>query len=102
MEQPGLPFDAPYPTSPGFKRAGTSQAAAEAVKPRAKSLRDQVLDLLKAHELTADECAAKLQKSVLAIRPRLSELAKKNLIEDAGRRRFNTTSGLLATVWRAA
>lgn len=100
MIQPGLPFDAPYPVSPGFKRAGTSQAAAEAVKPRAKSLRDQVLALLKIQPLTADQCADWLGVDRLAIRPRLSELVKMNLIEDTGETRPNT-SGINATVWKA-
>lgn len=97
--QPGL-FDQPYPHTPGHKRSGTSAAAAEAVKPRAKSLRDQVLELLKSASLSADECAAALGKSVLSIRPRLSELLAQQKIYDTGSTRKNA-SGIKAVVWRA-
>lgn len=100
MDQPGLPFDAPYPSAPGYKRPGTSQAAAEAVKPVAKPLRDQVLTLLKIQPLTADQCADWLGVDRLAIRPRLSELVKMNLIEDTGETRPNK-SLVKATVWKA-
>jgi predicted HTH transcriptional regulator len=89
-----------YPATPGFKAQGTSRAAAEAMKPRAPTLRDQVLSLLKGAALTADECAALLDKTVLAIRPRLSELVKLELIHDTGRTRKNA-SGVNAAVWRA-
>jgi len=99
MSQLGL-FDAQYPSSPGYKRAGTSSAAAEVVKPRVATLREQVLALLKLAPLTADECAARLDKSILSIRPRLSELVARNLIEETGSTRRNE-SGIQATVWRA-
>lgn len=99
MDQPGL-FDQPYPASPGYKTGGTSRAAAEAVKPRALTLRERVLDLLKAAPLTADQCAAKLGKSVLSIRPRLSELVAQEKIYDTGKTSRND-SGVAATVWKA-
>jgi predicted ArsR family transcriptional regulator len=90
-----------YPATPGFKAEGTSRAAAEAMKPRALTLREQVLSLLKSAALTADECAARLEKTVLAVRPRLSELSRIGSIEDTGRTRRNE-SGVQATVWRAS
>lgn len=89
-----------YPNSPGYKRAGTSKRAAEAMKPRAPTLRDRVLALLKADAFTADECAARLGETVLSIRPRLSELVKLNLIYDTGLTSKNA-SGVRAVIWRA-
>ena len=49
--------------------------------------------------LTADEIAAKLGESVLAVRPRVSELFHAGLIEKTGERRPNA-SGLNAYVWK--
>lgn len=100
VSQLGL-FDAPYPASPGWKRTETSRAAAEGVKPRVPTLRDKVQALLKGAELTADECAAALNVTVLACRPRLSELFRLGMIEDTGKTRPNA-SHIQATVWRAA
>jgi hypothetical protein len=51
--------------------------------------------------LTADEIAARLGESVLAVRPRVSELFHAGVIEKTGNRRRNA-SGLLAHVWKKA
>lgn len=96
IEQPDM-FT--YPAHPGWKVTETSRSAAEGIAQRAKSLRDQVLDLLLYHDLTADEAAAKLDKSVLAIRPRVTELSRMNKIHDTGHTRKNS-SGVRAIVWR--
>lgn len=98
MDQPGL-FDAPYPAQPGWKAEGTSRKAAEAMKPRAPSIRERIVSLVKDNDLTPDEAAAILGETVLAVRPRFSEAARLGLIEDTGRTRRNA-SGLKATVWR--
>jgi len=90
-----------YPVTPGAKAPGTSTEAAEAMRPRAGILRAKVLACLRAQSLTADECADALGESVLAIRPRLSELRALNQITDTGERRQND-SGRNAIVWRAA
>ena len=90
-----------YPNVPGYKREGTSSDAAEAVTPRAPTLRSKVLQVLNTTDLTADECADKIGESVLSIRPRLSELRRAGFIEETGERRSNV-SGLKAAVWRAA
>jgi predicted HTH transcriptional regulator len=89
-----------YPNSAGWRRTRTSRQAAAAIQPRVATLRERVLALLKDASLTADECAAKLDKSILSIRPRLSELLALGKIEDTGRTRKND-SGVQATVWRA-
>jgi predicted ArsR family transcriptional regulator len=88
-----------YPGSPGYKAPGPSQEAAEAMKDSAR-LRAMALAALRAESLTADEVAYRLRRSVLSIRPRVSELRTMFLIVDTGERRRNR-SGRPATVWRA-
>ena len=88
-----------YPASPGFKeRGGTSEQAANAMHGSARILRDRVFAALAKKQMTADECAAALKESILSIRPRLSELAKDNMIRRTGERRKNA-SGMSAHVW---
>jgi hypothetical protein len=89
-----------YPYQPGFKRGGdTSEQAAAEMRARASRLQRASLAALRLQDLTADEVAASLGESILAIRPRLSELVAKGKIEASGRRRPNA-SGKLAIVWR--
>lgn len=90
-----------YPFVPGTKSRDTSALAAEAMKAKAPTLRDQVFDVIRAGQgSTADEVAEALGKSVLSCRPRLSELCALDKIEDTGARRPNA-SGVNAIVWRA-
>lgn len=91
----------PYVDDVGFKSRDTSIAAAASMGSRARTLRRKVLDLIKAHKngLTADECAVFLSESVLAIRPRVSELSSDGLLTDTGGRRQNA-SGKKAIVWK--
>jgi hypothetical protein len=64
-----------YPDAPGFKAPGPSEQAATAISSTAKTLRDQVLETIaKAPAgLSADAVAERLCKSVLSVRPRVSE-----------------------------
>ena len=87
-----------YPDEPGYKVAGTSQDAAVSVREDAQALRAACLELVKAEDLTADEAADRLHRSVLSIRPRFSELVMRRLIRDSGERRRNA-SGKAAIVW---
>jgi predicted ArsR family transcriptional regulator len=89
---------APYPASPGWKARTTSQAAAEAITPRAKTLREKVLESIRNCPASADEVAAKLGETVLATRPRLTELSALGLIADSGLRSTNV-SGRKSIVW---
>lgn len=89
-----------YPESPGYKRGGTSKAAADSMREKAPTLRDMVIKELSQANLTADECAARLGKSILSIRPRLSELVALGKIADTGTTLKNA-SGKRATIWRA-
>ncbi len=89
-----------YPDSPGFKAAGPSEQAAKAIAGPAKTLRDKVLQTIAAapHGLTADEVAGKLNKSILSVRPRVSELRRQGEIRQSSHRGRND-SGLSASVW---
>jgi hypothetical protein len=75
-----------YPAHPGFKEGDTSRAAAEEMTLRAGTLRRLVYDFICKHpHHTADEVAAALEESPLAIRPRLSELRVAGLIINDGK-----------------
>ena len=90
-----------YPAAPGFRRRSkTSKAAAESVKERAPTVRDQILSLLKRNELTPDEAAKILGVSILTARPRFSELFRLGKIFRTGDTRANE-SGIRADVWSA-
>jgi len=94
-----------YPSHPGFKKIGTSEAAARAVGASRKlpERKRAILDAFAASPagLNADEAAGVLGLSVLYVRPRVTELAraKPPLLVDTGATRKNK-SGLSATVWR--
>ena len=89
-----------YPNYPGAKVDGPSRDAADNIAEHAMTLRDRVDALFAAGvDLTADECAARLNEDILSVRPRVSELKRKGRIEDAGKRRCNN-SGMTATAWR--
>lgn len=89
-----------YPHAPGAADADTSRAAAAALVDTAATLRAMVLRALQDGPATADETAARLDRSILSIRPRFSELRRHRLIIDTGERRPNR-SGRKAIVWRA-
>jgi len=94
-----------YPDAPGYKTGGTSKDAARAITGKASILRDRVFAAIAeagARGMTADEAATALGETVLAVRPRVSELAKATpaRIIPTGERRKNE-SGLAAKCWRA-
>ncbi|WLA86877.1 hypothetical protein [Bradyrhizobium elkanii] len=89
-----------YPNTPGSKGGGASKDAAKKVVTRAAKLRIAILELmLKGYRLTADEIAAQLRESILAIRPRVSELVTKGDLIKLKDRRKNV-SGMTAHVIR--
>lgn len=88
-----------YPDAPGYKENTTSREAAESMKEDAETLRMAVYGALKHNGgMTADETAEYLNRSILSIRPRFTELKKQGLIFDTGFRRKNA-SGKKAKVW---
>lgn len=95
-----LPLGAAYPLAVASRPVDTSQAAAEAMAPRVETLRAKVYGALTRRSQTADEVAESLGESILAIRPRVTELHKAGYLLDTGERRANA-SGRLAVVWRA-
>jgi hypothetical protein len=89
-----------YPDGPGFKVSGPSEQAALAIADVARTLREQVRFTIagSAHGLTADEVATKINRSILSVRPRVSELHRQGEIRQTGARGKND-SGMSASVW---
>jgi DNA-binding IclR family transcriptional regulator len=92
-----------YPIEPGHKVVGPSEEAAKAISGIASTLRDQVRRIIATNPggLTADEIAHKLNRSILSVRPRVSELRRLGEIKQSGSRGKNE-SGMSATIWVAA
>ena len=67
---------------------------------KTERLRDRILALLAdGSELTPDEMADRLGANIMAVRPRVSDLAKDELIVRTGDRRKSPT-GQSSAVWR--
>jgi len=88
----------PYDTASKVE-SGPSVEAGDRLRPKSPTLRDMVLTVLSRGNFTADEIAERMGKSILAVRPRVTELAAAGIIEDTGARRANA-SGVRATIWR--
>src|ERR1700743_1709501 len=92
-----------YPNRPGWKAPGTSKDAAQAITSHARTMRDLILAFVTESypsSFTADQIAAVLGAGFLAVRPRVSELRRSELIEPTAERRKNK-SGMYARCWRA-
>lgn len=99
----GTPEPNRYPDTPGHRGIETSVEAAESVAPKCGRLQKLTLKAIRdrgAFGLTADECAEVLGFDRYSIQPRTSELRRKGLIADSGKRRRNAT-GKSAIVWVA-
>lgn len=79
----------------------TSIAALHSIATVSTVLRDECLARIRQKPQTADQCASILGQSVLAVRPRFTELRNAGLIHDSGVRDLNV-SGRRAIVWVAA
>jgi DNA-binding Lrp family transcriptional regulator len=92
--------DATHPDKPGCKAHGPSEEVAKAIAGVAVTLRDQVREVIVncPSGITADEIAHKLNRSVLSVRPRVSELRRRGEIRQTGARGTNE-SGMSASVW---
>ena len=91
-------FSYRYPVIPAAQDTDTSQAAAYSMISSAPTLRAKCLEALETADFTADEIAARVNVSILAIRPRLTELKVMKVVVDSGKRRRNV-SGKSAIVW---
>ena len=92
----------PAPRMPGYKERTTSREAALRIAGEAHTMRGEVLQAFRdvwPAGLTADEAAAMVGRSVLAIRPRISEIKDAGQIEATESRRKNA-SGMSARVWK--
>lgn len=91
-----------YPHKAGFKDNSTSREAAEAIEAsgRAPDLRTRVASFfIVGRTATADEVAVAIGETIYAIRPRVSELYKMDLIERTGERR-PSANGQASHVYR--
>jgi hypothetical protein len=93
-----------YPESPGHRGIDTSVAAADDLASKLGFLQRMVgttIHRAGGRGLTTDELAANLGLNRWTVQPRTSELRRKGIIRDSGRRRPNAT-GRMAIVWIAA
>jgi predicted ArsR family transcriptional regulator len=90
-----------YPDSPGHKgNRDTGRAAAAGIEPRAGTIRARVLAAIRERPGTPEELADRMGEPVMNVRPRCSELAAKDLIEDSGERAV-AMGGRKANRWKA-
>lgn len=90
-----------YPDAPGHRGVETSILASQSLRTKLGRLQAIAFDAIKkagSNGFTADELAERLQIDRYSIQPRTSELKRKALIRDSGKRRANR-SGKLAIVW---
>lgn len=97
-----------YPHAPGYKEQTTSKDAAKAAGITACQMREDLLTLYRGvwpAGMTADEAAAKIGRSILTVRPRISELRKLGELHpaltagpDPKPARRKNASGQMATV----
>lgn len=81
-----------YPNAPGWRDPDTSRKAAQSMVGRTPALRGKVLSALREHgPMTADETAAIIDETVLAVRPRFSECLALGFVRDTGARRPNAS-----------
>lgn len=82
-------FQPAYPYAAGCRDTDTSRAAAPV---DAATIRAQVLETFRTvGAMTADECAERMEMSVLTIRPRCTELKRLGHLHDSGKRRPNAS-----------
>src|SRR6056300_1014346 len=77
----------------------TSQEALATIKPKIKTKREQVYDLIKLNALTNYEISDELDMPLSSVCARCHELQELNLVIDSGLRR-ETKFGQQAIVWK--
>jgi predicted ArsR family transcriptional regulator len=93
-----------YPNAPAHRGIDTSIEAADDIAPKLGRLQHQVVTAIQSareNGLTGDEVAARMGVERWSVRPRTSELRRKGVIRDSGRRRPNA-SGRSAIIWVAS
>jgi hypothetical protein len=89
-------FDTDYQSA---NYTDTSQQALATIKPKIKTKREQVYDLIKLNALTNYQISDELEMPLSSVCGRIRELQILNLVEDSGLRR-ETKYGKQAIVWR--
>ena len=92
----------PLFAAPAQQHSVTSRAAADSLDGKVlNALQKRVLDFIawRPSGATDEEIANELEMNPSTVRPRRIELARRGMIVEGGSRR--TTSGRMATVWRA-
>ena len=93
-----------YPDAPGHRAVDTSIEAADDIAPklgRLQRLAEMTIREAGEQGLTAEELAARLNLDRWSIQPRTTELSRKGIVRDSGKRRRNAT-GKRAIVWIAS
>lgn len=85
----------------------TSAHGRDFIAPKAKTLRQHVLDAIEAEKGTPEQIHERLQKAgvrhlLTAVRPRCSELTRMGLIVDSGERGLGESQRCRSIVWRAS
>ena len=85
---------------PPYRRGSdTSRRAAESMIQAAATLEVAVMDALRIYgPMTSDEIADAIWATVLAVRPRITELKALGWLEDTGDRRANASGRMAAVV----
>ena len=81
-----------YPYQAGYKARSTSKEAADKINMRYPRLMFEIEDQFKFGNqmtYTADEVAEQLQKNLISVRARITELSKQTVLRDSGERRKN-------------
>lgn len=101
MTQIDIDYGKTYGGHPPHSNDTTSLSAATSVKPKAKAIRDKVLDAIRRDNgLTCDEVCAILRIDGNTARPRIRELVMTGKVRDSGKTR-PTDTGRKAIVWEA-
>jgi len=95
MKQSNL-FDTDYQSC---NYTETSQEALATIKPKIKTKRELVFELLKTQSLTNYQISDELGMPLSSVCGRVHELQELNLVEDSGLRR-KTPYGKTAIVWK--
>ena len=90
-------FDTDYQSA---NYTDTSQEALATIKPKIKTKREQVFDLIKLKALTNYEISDELDMPLSSVCGRVHELQELNLVENSGMTR-KTKYGKQAIVWKS-
>jgi len=89
------------PDGAGYRNTDTSYAAALEIEPKAATIRKRIIEHMRTINapISADDTAEALALSVLAVRPRFSELRESGRIVDSNQRGTNR-SGRSSILWK--